>query len=52
MEGEGITFLKKMLDDTKINAEPNAHRRPMKFDADMSNVQASMTPSVNGTKEI
>lgn len=52
LEGDGIIFLKKMLEDTKISDEPNAHRRPMKFDADISNVHASMTPSVNGTKEI
>jgi len=51
LEGEGIIFLKKMLEDTKTRAEPNAQRRPVVFDADMSNVQASITPRVRGRRE-
>lgn len=32
-------------------AEPNAQSNPRKLDADMSNVHASMTPTVNGSSE-
>jgi hypothetical protein len=41
-----------MFDVTKTIAEPNADRIPMKFEADMSNVQASMTPKVKGSNEM
>ena len=51
MELEGMIFLKKMLDVTKTIAEPNAQRRPIAFDADMSKLQASMTPIVSGSRE-
>ena len=47
----GMIFLKKMLDDTKTMAEPKAHRRPRALDADMSELQASMTPIVSGMRE-
>ena len=47
----GISFLKKMLEDTKMMADPNAHRRPRGFDA-ISNEQESMTPMVNGRREM
>ena len=47
----GMIFLKKMLDVTKTIAEPNAQRRPIAFDADMSKLQASMTPIVSGSRE-
>lgn len=46
-----MTFLKKMLDVTKMTAEPNAIRRPMKSEAEMSKLHASITPSVSGTNE-
>lgn len=46
-----MSFLKKMLEDTKMIADPNAHRRPRGFDA-ISNEQDSMTPIVNGRREI
>lgn len=48
---EGMIFLKKMLDVTKIIADPNAMRRPMKSEADMSKLHTSMTPSVRGMRE-
>lgn len=48
---EGIIFLKKMFEVTKTTAEPNAQRRPRALEADMSKLQASMTPMVSGTKE-
>jgi hypothetical protein len=50
-EGEGMIFLKKMFDVTKTIAEPNAQRRPAVLDADISNVQASITPMVSGKRE-
>lgn len=51
MVEEGIIFLKNMLDDTNMRAEPNAHRRPVVLDADMSNVVASITPRVRGSSD-
>ena len=48
----GITFLKKMLEETNMMAEANAQTSPRKLDADMSNVHASMTPTVNGSNEM
>jgi len=33
-------------------AEPNAQSKPVRFDADTSNVQASMTPIVRGRREM
>ncbi len=48
---DGINFLKTMLDETKTNVDPNAQTRPNAFDADMSNEQASITPSVSGKSE-
>jgi hypothetical protein len=44
--------LKKMFDDTKTMAEPNAHSKPMALDADTSNEQANMTPRVRGKKDM
>lgn len=46
-----MTFLKKIFDDTKMTAEPNAQIRPRKLDADMSNEHASMTPRVSGSSD-
>ena len=51
-EPVGIIFLKKMFDDTKTIAEPNAHNKPTALDADTSNEQANMTPSVRGSKDM
>lgn len=48
--GVGITFLKKMLEETKMTADPNAHRRPSGLEA-ISNEQESMTPIVNGRRD-
>jgi hypothetical protein len=47
---DGIIFLKKMLELTNTRAEPNAQRRPVGFEAD-SNVHASMTPTIRGSRE-
>lgn len=47
-----MIFLKKMLEDTKTMADPNAHRRPVTLEADISNEQASMTPSVSGSSDM
>ena len=47
-----MIFLKKMFDDTKTIAEPNAHNNPMALDADTSNEQANMTPRVRGNKDM
>jgi hypothetical protein len=44
--------LKKIFDDTKTMAEPNAHNKPTALDADTSNEQANMTPSVRGNKDM
>lgn len=52
LDGEGIIFLKKMLEDTKTSAEPNAQRSPVVFDAETSKVQASITPKVKGRSEM
>lgn len=49
---EGMIFLKKMLEETNTSAEPNAQRRPMKSDADISNEQASITPMVRGRSDM
>lgn len=51
LEGEGIIFLKKMFEETKTRAEPKAQRRPVVFDADMSNVHANITPIVRGRRD-
>jgi flagellar basal body rod protein FlgF len=50
-DGDGIIFLKKMFDETKTIAEPKAQRRPGVLEADISNVQANMTPMVSGNRE-
>ena len=47
-----MIFLKKMFDDTKTMAEPNAHNKPTALDADISNEQANMTPRVRGNKDM
>lgn len=47
-----MIFLKKILEETKTRAEPNAQANPIKFEADMSNEQASITPSVRGRREM
>lgn len=47
-----MTFLKKMLDDTKTMADAKAHARPNTFEADVSNEQTSMTPMVNGSRDM
>ena len=44
--------MKKMFDDTKTIAEPNAHNKPIALDADTSNEQANMTPRVRGKKDM
>lgn len=44
--------MKKMFDDTKTMAEPNAHNKPMALDADISNEQANMTPRVRGNNDV
>ena len=49
---EGMTFLKKMFELTKISAEPNAQSKPIAFDNDMSELQARMTPIVSGRREM
>lgn len=46
-----MIFLKKMFDDTKTMAEPNAHNKPTALEADTSNEQASMTPIVRGNRD-
>lgn len=46
-----MIFLKKMLEDTKTSAEPNAHSRPIALDAEMSKLHASMTPIVRGSND-
>jgi len=46
-----MIFLKKILDDTKTRAEPNAHSNPVAFDAETSKLQASMTPNVRGNSD-
>ena len=46
----GMSFLKKMLEETKMMADPNAQKRPRGLDA-TSNEQESMTPIVNGRSE-
>jgi hypothetical protein len=51
-EEEGMILLKKMLELTKTIAEPKAQRRPVVLHAEMSKVQASMTPIVNGRREV
>lgn len=51
LEAEGIIFLKNMLEDTNTRAEPNAHRRPIVFEADISNVVANITPKVSGRRD-
>lgn len=48
---EGTTFLKKMLELTKMSAEPNAQSKPIAFDSDMSELQARITPMVSGRRE-
>lgn len=47
-----MIFLKKILELTKTSADPKAHNRPMKSDAETANEQASMTPMVKGRSEI
>lgn len=47
----GIIFLKRMFDDTKTIAEPNADSNPRKFDAEKSEEQAIMTPDVRGKRD-
>ena len=47
-----MIFLKKIFDDTNTMADPNAHSKPTKLDADMSNEQASMTPRVRGKRDM
>ena len=49
---DGMTFLKNMLELTKMSADPKAQRRPIAFDAETSNEKASITPIVNGSSEI
>jgi hypothetical protein len=49
---DGMTFLKKMLELTKTRADPKAQRRPIAFDAETSNEQASITPNVSGRSEM
>lgn len=49
---EGMTFLKKMFELTKMSAEPNAQSKPIAFDSDMSELQARMTPMVSGRREM
>jgi hypothetical protein len=51
-ELEGIIFLKKMFELTKTMADPKAHRRPIKLEAETSKEHASMTPIVKGSKEM
>ena len=46
-----MTFLKNMFDETNTSAEAKALRSPSAFDADMSNEQASMTPTMRGISE-
>lgn len=48
---DGMIFLKKMFELTKTSADPNAHSRPIAFDADMSKLHASITPIVSGSNE-
>ena len=49
---DGTIFLKKIFWETNTMAEPNAQRRPIAFDADMSKLHASMTPRVSGSREM
>jgi hypothetical protein len=51
-EGEGMTFLKKILDETNTRADPKAHIRPTKLDALISKEHANITPSVRGSNDI
>lgn len=51
-EPVGMIFLKKIFDDTKTIAEPNAHNKPTALDADTSNEHASMTPSIRGSSDM
>ena len=46
-----MIFLKKMFEDTNTSAEPNAHNKPMAFDAETSKLHASITPSVRGSND-
>lgn len=46
-----MIFLKKIFEETKTTADPNAQRRPIAFEADMSKLQASITPKVSGNKD-
>lgn len=47
----GSSFLLKMFCETKMTVEPSAQRNPTAF-ARRSNEQASMTPSVSGTRAV
>jgi len=46
-----MIFLKKIFDDTNTMADPNAHSKPTKLDAETSKEQASMTPTVRGSRD-
>ena len=46
-----MTFLKKILELTKMIADPKAQDRPRKLEPETSNVQTSMTPMVRGRRE-
>ncbi len=48
----GITFLKKIFEETNTMADPNADASPMKSAVDISNEQASMTPTVRGNNDM
>ena len=50
-DGDGITFLKKMLEDTKTMADANAQAIPNTFEVDESKEHTSMTPMVRGRSE-
>jgi len=41
-----------MLELTNTSADPNAHKRPIAFDADMSKLHASITPIVSGRRDM
>ena len=49
---EGMIFLKKIFDETKTSAEPNAHSNPIAFEIDIFDEHARMTPKVRGKSEM
>jgi hypothetical protein len=48
---DGMIRLKNIFELTKTRADPKAQRRPMEFEADVSNEHASMTPMVRGRRD-